>query len=171
MRSDPLDLFPERQPQVVIQQQSPPSGGAGWLVVGLLLGIALFFGYLRFTVPDNGGDREQDKQDQREEEKDDDKQVAPKFKGKTLIFVHERNPQPIEHDLLLRQMDDYTKQRGIQYRALDDDLADDQTKAAIAFAKSKGVDSPFVVLTDADDKPARVIKWPASIDGLAELFK
>jgi len=164
------------QPQVIVQQSPSSGGGVGWLIVGLLLGIALLIGYQRFAVPDGGGDREQDKQDQRkddgkkqEDKKQEDKK--PAFKGKTLVFVHERNPQPIEHDLLLRQMDAYTSERGVSYRALDDDMKDEQTVAAVAFAKSKGIDPPFVVLTDLDDKPARAIRWPASVDGLGELFK
>lgn len=141
------------------------SGGFGWIVVGLLVGVAAVFAWQRFA-PDFG-DRDQDRQEQR----DDDRDATPASKGKTLVFVHERNPQPIEHDLLLRQMDSYTRERGLQYRALDDDLRDDQVAEAIAFAKSKGVESPFVLLTDANDRPAKVIKWPATIDELGELFK
>lgn len=172
MKSDPLGLFPERQATQKSAASGGGGGGVGWLVVGLLLGVALLFGYQRFVIPGGDQDDRRDQQDERRDKKDEkEKDATPAVKGKTLVFIHERNPQPIEHDMLLRQMDDYVKSRGLQYRALDDDMRDEQTVAAIAFGKSKGIDPPLVVLTDMDDKPVRVIKWPATIDGLGEIFK
>lgn len=104
---------------------------------------------------------------------DDQEQVEPqpKIVGKTLIFIHERDPQPIEHDLLLREMPDYTAGKKLQFRAFDDDTTDEPVPKVVAFAKSKGIDPPCVVLTDANDKPARAIKWPSSKEGLGDLFK
>lgn len=155
----------------VASGQAGDGGGAGWLIVGILLGVALLVGWQRFGGDGDGGKRDRDQQEQRDDRKEDREQQA-KVEGKTLVFVHERDPQSIEHDLLLRQMDGYVKQRGLDgYRALDDDLQDEQTRAAIAFAKSKGIDSPFVLLTDKQNRPASVIKWPAGTDGLDELFK
>jgi hypothetical protein len=163
--NDPFGIYKNEQPRV---SSGGGGSGAGWLIVGLLLGLLLVLGYQRLVPPDGGGDRKQDRQDQKEEKRD-----QPAIAGKTLIFVHERNPQSIEHDLLLRQMPDYTKERSLAggFRALDQDMQDEQTKAAIAFAKSKSIDPPFVLMTDQNDVPVRVIRWPDSIGGLGELFK
>jgi hypothetical protein len=106
-----------------------------------------------------------------QEEKDVRPSPAPKIKGKTLIFIHERNPQPIEHDLLLREMPAFCAAHDMQFRVLDDDLEDEPVPTLKAFAKLKGIDPPFVVMTDQEDRPAKVMKWPTEKNGLEELFK
>jgi len=100
-----------------------------------------------------------------------DPQPQPKIKGKTLVFIHERNPQAIEHDLLLREMPAFCAAHQMQFRVLDDDLDDEPVPTLKAFAKLKGIDPPFVVMTDQDDRPAKVMKWPTEKNGLEELFK
>lgn len=107
---------------------------------------------------------------------DDQQQVEPqpqppRIKGKTLVFIHERNPQSIEHDLLLREMPAFCAAHNMQFRVLDDDLDDEPVPTLKAFAKLKGIDPPFVVMTDQDDQPARVMKWPTEKNGLEVLFK
>lgn len=189
MRSDPFGVYADRQSRDETLRPtgnaaggfgSGDGGGLSWLIVGILLGVVLLIGYQRYVQPDDGDGRgDRDRQDQRDDDdkredkkQDDKKDQQASVKLKTLVFVHERDPQAIEHDLLLRQMDEWCRSRGIDgYRALDDDMQDDQVKAAKAFAESKGVSSPFVLGTDASNKPVRVIKWPASIEGLEELLK
>lgn len=173
MRNDPFGIYRDETLRPTGSGDGgQASGGIGWMIVGVLLGFALLIGWQRFGGEWSDGDRERDQQEERDDRGDRGDDKPPAVKGKTLVFVHERDPQPIEHDLLLRQMDEYVKQRGLDgYRALDDDMTDDQTQTTIAFAKSKGIDPPFVVLTDQNDRPARAIKWPANVDGLAELFK
>jgi len=158
------DLFGKPTPAPA-PQPGPrnPSGVGGWLIVAVL---AVVLGWVYFN---QGEDPKPDPKP------DDQEQVepspAPKIQGKTLVFVHERNPQPIEHDLLLREMPKFCGDRKLQFRALDDDLTEEPMPALKAFASSKNIDPPFVILTDGNDKPSRVIKWPTDIAGLGELFK
>jgi hypothetical protein len=164
----PADL-PERadQPQSAASSEPRNPGGAvGWVVVILLAAILAFLAFDRFgdgrkTSPDDG--------------KNDQEQVEPKpnpsVVGKTLIFVHERNPQPIEHDLLLREMPKFCADRKLQFRALDDDDTTEPVPSIVTWAKSKGVESPFAMLTDANDKPLKVIPWPADLSKLETILK
>ncbi len=144
------------------QPVKPRANGAGVVAVVVLLSILGYLLWLRF---DEGAGPIPGPDDQEQVE------PAPKGEGKTLVFIHERNPQPIEHDLLLREMPSFCAERKLQFRALDDDLSDEPVPDLIAFAKSKGIDSPFVVLTNKEDKPWRVIAWPADKAGLGGLFK
>jgi len=154
------DLFASPAPK---QPEKSNLSGVFNLIAVVALAVVLVFLLVRRNdvqptpVPD----------DQKQEQKD----AQPAVKGKTLIFIHEKNPQSIEHDLLLREMDKWTNDRKLQYRSLDDDLPDDPVPDCLAFAKTKGIDSPFVILTDQSDKPVRVIKWPVDLAGLEELLK
>lgn len=143
-------------------------GAGGWVAVALL---AIVLAVLLWDRIGGDGQRVPDDKKQDRQEKVEPQPPAPKIIGKTLIFIHERNPQPIEHDLLLREMPKYTEEKKLAFRAFDDDDTSEPIPAIVAWAKSKNVDPPFVVLTDANDKPARVIAWPSDIAGLGALFK
>jgi hypothetical protein len=182
MSSDPIgDLFrePTQQPAPVLQpdfrpeqSSTPISGLVGNVIVVVLMVALLFLVISKYGVGPTPQPVPDDKKEQVEPQpKPPEPQPAPKVEGKTLVFVHERNPQPIEHDLMLREMPKFCSDRKLQYRALDDDLPDDPVPKLLEFAKSKGVESPFVVLTNQSDEPVRVIKWPADLAGLEELFK
>lgn len=168
--ADPFGIF-DRQPPTVIIQQQPPA--RDWLSVVLVIALASFLTFVYWQRFDHqrGDDKQDDQQDQRDDKRDDkkDPDPAPRIVGKTLIFIHERNPQPIEHDLLLREMPAYTAKNGLQFRALDDDMTDEPVPTLLAFAKLKGIDPPCVILTDKNDKPARVIAWPSDVAGLEKL--
>lgn len=148
MTSDPLDLLdrPASQPT------KATGGGLGWLIVGLLLGIACITLYQRYQI--DGG------------KADDQEHVepAPIAKAKTLVFIHERNPQPIEHDLLLREMPSFCEANGLQFRALDDDTTDAPVPQMLEYASAAGIAPPFIVATDKDDKPARIMAWKLETD-------
>lgn len=164
-KNDPLGLFPEKT--VAGTQGSPKSagGGAGWVIVGILLGVAFLACWQRLGWDFSfGGDG-----DRQEQKEDGGKKVA----AQVLFFIHERSPQLPAHDLLLREMPEWCKANGIPggFRALDDDITDPPVPELIAFAKSHNVDPPFVAAVDAAGKPQRVIAWPSTIDGLKELGK
>lgn len=163
---DPLGLFPESRSPA----PPAPASGLSWAVVGVLLGIALLLGYQRFGGDFSHGDDGGGKGDQ-QGQKDD--QGHKKFSAQTIIFVHERNPQSIEHDLLLREMPSWCAANNIPggFRALDDDVSDPPVPQLIQFAQTRGVNPPFVVATDSAGKPQRVISWPGSVDGLKELWR
>jgi hypothetical protein len=164
--ADPLGLFSQPQPA----PKPPTTSSLSTIISIALLGLVVFLAYQRFA-PDFFGDKEHQKDEQkdqkRDEKKDEKQDIAPKIEGKTLIFVHERDPQPIEHDLLLREIPGYTAQKSLQFRVLDDDMPEAQP--LLAFAKLKGIDSPCVILTDRNDKPASVIPWPKDVFGLEAL--
>jgi hypothetical protein len=157
---------------LLLKQAEKPSGdgqgssgnGFNWILTLLLAGLLAFLVWNKFAdkispnpIPDDGRGQVE---------------PVPKGIGKTLIFVHERNPQSIEHDLLLREMPKFCGDRKLQFRALDDDLTEPVVQSLVAFAASKGINGEaFVVLTDQGDKPYRVIKWPSDVAGLKELFK
>jgi hypothetical protein len=168
--NDPLGLFSGDY-----QSPQPPADRGtksdfSTLVIGMLIAFALMLGYQRIQQ-DRGGDRQHQEQidDGKGDQKQDDKQS--KSAGKTLVFIHERNPQPIEHDLLLREMPGFCKTNKLQFRAFDDDMPDDPIPGLIAYAKTQGIDPPFVVLTGADDKPMKASKWPTDIDQLKKFVK
>jgi hypothetical protein len=162
---DELFSQPTQPPAPKPVQPSQQSGIGSTLIVAVLV-IVLGWMYFNRDIQPNPNPVPDDKQEQK-----DKVEPVPKTAGKTLVFIHERNPQPIEHDLLLREMDKWTAERKLQYRALDDDIPDHPVPKLLAFAKSKGIESPFVALTDQANEPVRVIKWPAGIDGLQELIK
>jgi hypothetical protein len=141
------------------------------IVVGILITIAGILLYNRLEGDSSNGDRQHREQidDGKGDQKQDDKQS--KSAGKTLVFIHERNPQPTEHDLLLREMPGFCKTNKLQFRAFDDDMPDDPIPGLIAYAKTQGIDPPFVVLTGADDKPIRASKWPSDIDQLKKFVR
>lgn len=147
---------------------SPSSGVGGWVLAGLLAVVLIALTWQKFT-PQPGPTPPDDQKREQVEPKPPTPQ--PKISGKTLIFIHERNPQSIEHDLLLREMPKYTSDNKLQFRAFDDDDTTEPIPAIIAWAKSKGIDPPFVVVTDQNDKPAKVIAWPSDIAGLGALTK
>jgi hypothetical protein len=131
------------------------------LLVGLLIGVAAILLYQRF-VPDrfipDGGDQEQ---------------VEPSVNGHAVVFVHERNPQPIEHDMLLREMPAFCKEHNLSggFLALDDDLLDEPVPSLIQFAQTRGVSPPFVVLVDKNTTPVKAASWPADLDALKAFIK
>lgn len=162
------ELFPEDSPKAIGvpygYQMAKGGNPLGSIVVIALVCVLAFLLWNKFG--DQGS-----RPDPVPDDKKEQVEPAPKVAGKTLVFIHERNPQPIEHDLLLREMPKFCADRKLEWRALDDDLTDHPVPKCVEFAKSKGIDSPFVILTDADDKPAKVIKWPSGVEGLQELFK
>lgn len=168
---DPLDQIahsPAPPAVASVAATVPLSNGGGWqwVVVGLLLGIVLVLGYQRYQrdgFDHNWGD--QDRQEEREDGK--------KLTGKTLIFIHEREGQPIEHDLLLREMPQFCVSHNLTggFRVLDDDITEFPVPQLLEHAKAKGIESPFVALTDASDKTVRVIAWPQDKSGLEKLVK
>lgn len=143
-------------------------GAGGWVAVALL---AIVLAVLLWDRIGGDGQRVPDDKKQDRQERVEPQPPAPKIAGKTLIFVHERNPQPIEHDLLLREMPKFCGDRKLQFRALDDDDTTEPVPAIVAWAKGKGVEPPFALLTGQDDKPLRVIPWPADQSKLEDLFK
>jgi hypothetical protein len=155
MSRDPFGLNATEQAAAPAPQSSP-----GWhsLAVGVLLGAAALLAFQRFAPDGIPYDREGDQQEQ----------VEPATDGNTLIFVHERNPQPIEHDLLLREMPAFCEANGLSggFRALDDDLTDPPVPQLIQFAQTRGVVPPFVVLTDKSDKPVKAASWPTDLEAL-----
>lgn len=139
-------------------------GDSGWtkMIAGILVGVAVLLAFQKFAPdfdvnPFDG--RDGDQQEEREKE--------PRAAGKTLIFLHERNPQSIEHSLLLREMAEFCKANGLEggFRALDDDDQSEPVPKAIAYAKSQGVSPPCVVLADQDDHGIRAIPW-TNLEGL-----
>lgn len=161
MSRNPFGLNASEQTAAPSPQSSP-----GWhsLVVGVLIGAAALLAYQRFA-PDGVPDGDRDREEQVE--------PAPSVSGKTLIFVHERNPQPIEHDLLLREMPSFCESNGLSggFRALDDDLTDAPVPQLIQYAQTRGVVPPFVVLTDKSDKPVKAASWPTSLDELKAFIR
>lgn len=153
--SDPLDLFGE--------DRKPESGGSGFFPSLLLIAALVFVGWQAFQRFGGEFDRDGDREDRREQ--------RDAVAGKTLVFIHERNPQAIEHDLLLREVPNWTADKGLQFRAFDQDVPDSPVPQLIEWAKVRGVSPPMVVLTDRNDKPARAISWPEGVSGLGELLK
>lgn len=148
---DPLGLLGE---EAAPQSTSPKSAGSasGWLVAVLVVIAVLMAGnYLQ--------ERNFFRQDDQQHEQKQQKTAA-----KTLVFVHERNPSPIEHDLMLRRVED----AGWPYRSLDDDITDEPVPQLIAYAQTRGISPPFVVATDSADKPMRAIAWPSDFSQLEE---
>ena len=148
---DPLGLLDEKsQPQSAM----PPSAGnaSGWMVAILFVIAILMVGnYLQ--------ERDFFRKDYHQHDQKQQKTAA-----KTLVFVHERNPSPIEHDLMLRRVED----AGWPYRSLDDDITDEPVPQLIAYAQTRGISPPFVVATDSADKPMRAIAWPSDFSQLEE---
>jgi hypothetical protein len=56
--------------------------------------------------------------------------------------------------------------RKLQFRSLDDDISDAPVPDLLAWAKTKGVSPPLVIVTDEQDRPAKVTSWPESIEKL-----
>lgn len=148
MSRDPLDLLGGQQQPTT----SSSGGGPGWLVVGLLLGVAVVF-MLQHYQPDGGGDKDKDKQEQVEPQPKPDPQ--PQTQGKTVVLIYEQGSPSIEQTLLLRSL----QESDISYRALDSDITDPPVPQVIAAAKSAGVVPPFVAVTDQNDKPVRFQAW------------
>lgn len=148
---------------------TPVPSGSNPLSTLALVALVVVFGVLAFNRFSPGPGPKPD--DQQGEKQEDKKQVEPSVIGKTLIFVHERNPQPIEHDLLIRDVEKWIVGRKLSHRVLDVDTPDDPVPKLVAFAKSKGIESPFVVLTNQSDEPVKVIKWPADMSGIEEFVK
>jgi hypothetical protein len=155
--NDPLGLFDDEQPVAIeASPASPKTPFSIWLLGAALAGIcALSLGQLAIDRGLFGGSQ-----------KDGGSDVRPAVAVKTLIFLHERNPQPIEHDLLLREMPTFCADRNIQFRVLDDDVTDEPVPSLLSWAKSKGVLPPLVIATDGSDKPAKAMAWPSSIEKL-----
>lgn len=153
-------LPPNAQPPVAASPRNR-GGLGGWVIVALLC-VILWMLYQQYRPSPTPTPPDDDKREQVEPQ-------PPALVGKTLIFIHERDPQPIEHDLLLREMPKFTAERKLQFRVFDDDDTTQPIPQVIAFAKTKGIDPPFVVLTDKDDRPKSVIAWPAGIEGLEKL--
>lgn len=158
MTRNPFGLV-DNTPQPV----ESPRGDSGWskAIAGILVGVAALLAFQKYA-PDFGNpfdDRDRDQQEEREKE--------PRPAGKTLIFLHERNPQSIEHSLLLREMAEFCKTNGLEggFRALDDDDQSEPVPQIIAYAKSQGVSPPCVVLANKDDQGIRAIPW-TNLEGL-----
>ena len=179
--NDPLGLFsgdyqapqpPEPVKAADGTRSVPATFEVSTLIIGMLIAFALMLGYQRIQQDRSDGDRQHKEQiddGKGDQKQSDDKQS--KSAGKTLVFIHERNPQSIEHDLLLREMPKFCEANKLQFRAYDDDMPDDPIPGLIAYAKTQGVDPPFVVLTGTDDKPKKASKWPSDIDQLKKFIK
>jgi hypothetical protein len=177
--NDPLGLFsgdyqapPEPVKAADGTRSVPATTDWSGIVVGILIAIAGILLYNRLESDSSNGDRQHQEQiddGKGDQKQSDDKQS--KSAGKTLVFIHERNPQSIEHDLLLREMPKFCEANKLQFRAYDDDMPDDPIPGLIAYAKTQGVDPPFVVLTGTDDKPKKASKWPSDIDQLKKFIK
>ncbi len=165
MSRNPFGLVNKELSQGEVAMLPPSRREPGWqtLLVGMLIGAAVLLAYQRFAPDGIPYDREGDR----------DERVEPATEGKTLIFVHERNPQPIEHDLLLREMKSFCESNGLPggFRALDDDLTDAPVPQLIQYAQTRGVVAPFVVLTDKSDKPVKAASWPANLDELKAFIR
>jgi hypothetical protein len=155
LSNDPLGLFGGESKQAAPQQPKPEK--LQYLVYAALIGFIVFrafsAGWFDF------GDRTQ---------------PGPQpitVAGKTLVFLHERDPQPIEHSLLLREMPDWCSAKKLQFRAFDDDIPDEPISSLLSWALTKGVTPPLVVLTDKDDKPAKVMSWPESLEKLEAFIR
>jgi hypothetical protein len=152
LSDDPLGLFGGSKPQ---QQQ--PQSKLQVLVVVALVGFILYRAFAAGWL-DFGGET--------------DKRIKPiSVAGKTLVFLHERDPQPIEHDLLLRELPAWCTDKKLQFRAFDDDVPDEPIPSLIAWALAKGVSPPLVILTDKDNRPAKVASWPESLQTLEAFVK
>ena len=149
MRSDPYGLFPQQQRQQAAQPNSWSN-----LLLGIVIGVLGVFAFERFQ--DGGGFDQFDRDEQRDERQDDRQGVD----ADALIFLHEMNPQPIEHDLLMREMHDFTGKRNMQFRSLDDDLTDAPVPNLLTYAQTKGVMPPCVIITDKSKKPVAAYSWP-----------
>lgn len=181
--NDPLGLFskptqptshqPSTQDQVGTSKS--PSDGLGesskldfaTLLIGCLIGAAVLLIYQRLGNDRGSNDRDRGQQEQR----DDGRKDQPATSYKTLIFLHERNPQSIEHDLLLREMPKFCEANKMEFRAFDDDTPDTPIPELLSWSKSKGVEPPLVVITDKDDRPVKAAKWPNGLDELKALLK
>lgn len=140
---------------------APASGGFPQLLLGIMVGAAILLLAQRGCDFDFGFDGE----------RDDQQQTQP-VDGKTLIFLHERNPQSIEHDMLLREMKDFCASVGLDgFRALDDDLTDAPVPQLIQWAQTKGVSPPLVILTNEDDQPFKAASFPSTLDDLKAFVK
>jgi hypothetical protein len=152
LSDDPLGLFGGKQ------QQAPQQGGRWQPLV--FFALVCFIGYRAISAGwlDFGGET--------------DKRIKPiSVAGKTLVFLHERDPQPIEHDLLLRELPAWCSDRKLQFRAFDDDIPDEPIPSLLAWALTKGVSPPLVILTDKDNRPAKVASWPESLQALEAFVK
>lgn len=163
--NDPLGLFPEHR-NVFVQASAtgqnfggspPPGSQLTNIIVGVLIGVALLLGWQRFQ---QGGSVQPDGQRQ--------EQRQSKSDSKTIVFIHELNPQSIDRSLLLREMHDFVAARKMQFRSFDDDLTDEPVPALIAYARTKGIDPPFMVLTDQADHPIKAARFPTTLDEVAK---
>jgi H+/gluconate symporter-like permease len=109
--NDPLGLFgggaarqatpPTTAPVLVVSSPEPAKPKTDWagVILGILIGIVAMLAYDRFVIGGQGnrqGDRQDQQQiDDRQDKKQDQKEQS-KPAGKTLVFIHERNPQSIE---------------------------------------------------------------------------
>lgn len=181
--NDPLGLFGSREkPSGDIGSHEKPSASAvgsggnptskfdfSTLLIGGLLGIAILLVYQR--IKNDGGRIDGDRQQQEQREGDSSNRQQANSSYRTLIFLHERNPQPIEHDLLLREMPKFCEANKLEFRAFDDDITDQPIPDLLAWAKGKGVEPPLVIITGKDNQPIKSAKWPAGLDELKALLK
>lgn len=168
-KNDPLGLFPDKaaadQPAVVrdpVPQPKSSNDGMGWIVVGVLLGIALLAGWQRLGWDFSfGGDR------------DGGGDVRP-VTDKTgyLIFVHERQTLSVdEANMLDVAAEVCAANPGLEFRSVDDDLTDPAVVKLIDFAKSKGVSPPLVVHKAKSGNLLRAAAFPKSKAELEKVLK
>ncbi len=161
-KNDPLGLFPEKT--AAGTQGSPKStgGGAGWAIVGILLGVALLMAWQSF-----GGDFSHGGDGDRQED------VRP-VSDKTgyLIFVHERQTLSIdEANMLDIAAEVCAANPGLEWRSVDDDLSDPSVAKLIDFAKSKGVSPPLVIHRAKTGELLRAATFPKSKAELEKVLK
>ncbi len=157
---DPLGLFPD-EPVAPVAAPKPAQNRWASLVVGLLVGVAVVLMYQRYSP------------DWIQPDGDDSEQVEPNKAGNAIVFVHELNPKPIEHVMLLRELPGFCKANGLEggFLSLDDDLLDKPVPGLIQFAQTRGVSPPFVVLVDKNNKYIKAANFPSDLDDLKAFIK
>lgn len=146
------------------------SDGFGWILVGILVGVAGLLAIQRFQSSDSDRDRD-DHYEERENNDSDDKRSDGKLNidGGTILFLREKKPPKIEHTRVIDEMLDFTDNRSFGYRDFDDDLP--EFHEDIQWAKSKGVEPPLAIFRNADGENVAVIPFPQDVGVLGELFK
>lgn len=175
---------PDPLPQPASSGSSTGSSVGGF--IQQLLGFALivvvcFLLYDRFGSIDRGDGRGDDQHHQQDDKKQgDDKQQKLVAKPGWLHVVRERQTPPeAEQESVAKLFDlvDGWKKAGglsLEMRDTDDDEPSAPVRKMVDYAKSKGIDPPFLLYKTLDNELKGVIKLPAptaSESQFLEVFK
>lgn len=180
--SQPAGGQPATQPQ---QQQLQPAKTASNPIVTLLLVVlTCVLTYAVLTRTDWGrGDGKYDqhheqKDDRKKQDDGDKKKQAVTVKPGWLHVVRERQDPPVAEQEVLAKLFDFCesqRKKDIAVELRDNDKDDDlpAIRKMIDYAKTKGIDPPFLLYKTKDNELRGVIKLPTtgSESEILEVFK